>query len=679
MSFAHPAFLWGLLLIGIPVVVHLFHFRRYRTLYFSNTRFLQALQTENKRQSQLRKRIILSLRILAVASIVLAFAQPYRNRQADTFRNGNAHVQLYIDNSFSMENAASEGNLLNEAKNKAMAIVDAFGESDVFMLLTNDKEARHGRFMGKADIKKEIAALQPSPCSQSLDDMMQYGLRHLAAEKGKNKQLFLLSDFQLSTCPLPKLPSDTTVLVHFVPLEAATADNLFIDSCWFESPLFLSGQECRLRAVLRHSGRNDLDKVPVKLFVNGRQKAIATADIKAGGRALLDMVFTAEGEGWQRACLEITDYPVTFDDRFYFSFQISSQLPVCRIAAGQENPYLNALFAEDSAIAYLNMPLQQMDYSQVETQRLLILDQAENPGNSLLQALRDYVEKGGNLLVIPSRNADKALQNEVNRAFGLGAFTQLDTHRGKVTEIRWEHRLYAEAMDAPDENMDMPMVFKHYRLENTLGSGKETLLRLENGDDFLNVQHVGSGCVYLLTTPIDDAFTSFQRHALFVPSLYNMALFTNEPSRICHTLGANEPIPIEKDAVSADELPTLRSEDGNFSCIPEVRRTYNQCDVFVHDQLREAGNYLLCRKETAVAALAFNYDRRESVLDYWKTSDLKQYSRNVRNTDVLTNRNLSRGKLAEQVGTARRGSGRWLWLALLLLAAETFLLRLWKE
>ncbi|MBO4281647.1 MAG: BatA domain-containing protein [Bacteroidales bacterium] len=679
MSFVHPAFLWGLLLIGIPVAVHLFHFRKYRTLYFSDTHFLQALQAENKRQSNLRKRLILSLRILTVICIVLAFAQPFRNKGTDAFHSGSAHIQIYVDNSFSMENASAEGNLLNEAKNKALDIVDAFGESDAFMLLTNDKEGRHSRFLSKSDIKKEIAALQTSPCSQSLDEMMRYGFRCLSTGKGKNRQLFLLSDFQQSTCPLTQLPTDTTVLVHFVPLHAATADNLFVDSCWFESPLFLSGQECRLRAVLRHSGRNDLEKVPVKLFVNGRQKAIATADIKAGGRALLDLTFTPEGEGLQQAWIELTDYPVTFDDRFYFSFRTRNRLPVCCICGGKENPYLNALFADDPAIAYLNMPLQQLDYSQLENQRLLILDQMENAGSGCLQALREYVENGGNLLLVPGKQADKALQNEANRTFGLGAFTRLDTQRSKVADIRWEHRLYAEAMDAPAENMDMPVVYKHYRCENTLGAGKESLLRLENGDDFLSVQHLGSGCVYLLSAPIDEVFTTFPRHALFVPSLYNMALFTNEPTRICHTIGSNEPVPVEKDALSPEELPTLRNGNGSFSCIPELRRTYNQCDLFVHDQIREAGNYLLCQRDTAVSAIAFNYDRRESELEYWQPNDMKKYCRNTRNTQVLNARRLTMGTLAEQAGTARKAQGGWLWAALLLLAAETFLLRLWKE
>ena len=92
MSFIHPAFLWGLLAVAIPIIIHLFQFRRYRTLYFSDTRFIVELQTEQKRQSQLKKLIILTLRILAIIAVVLAFAQPYRHRPSDRFHEGSASV-----------------------------------------------------------------------------------------------------------------------------------------------------------------------------------------------------------------------------------------------------------------------------------------------------------------------------------------------------------------------------------------------------------------------------------------------------------------------------------------------------------------------------------------------------------------------------------------------------------
>ena len=76
MQFVNPLFLIGLVAIAVPILVHLFNFRRYKKVYFSNVDLLQQLQSETKKQSQLRQLLVLLARILAIVFLVLAFAQP---------------------------------------------------------------------------------------------------------------------------------------------------------------------------------------------------------------------------------------------------------------------------------------------------------------------------------------------------------------------------------------------------------------------------------------------------------------------------------------------------------------------------------------------------------------------------------------------------------------------------
>ena len=76
MQFLSPLFLIGLAAVAIPVVVHLFNFRRYKKVYFSNVELLQHLQTETRKQSRLKQWLVLALRIGCIIFIVLAFAQP---------------------------------------------------------------------------------------------------------------------------------------------------------------------------------------------------------------------------------------------------------------------------------------------------------------------------------------------------------------------------------------------------------------------------------------------------------------------------------------------------------------------------------------------------------------------------------------------------------------------------
>lgn len=61
MLFSHPAFLWGLLAVAIPIVVHLLNLRRYRKVYFSNVEHLRELHTEQRRQHTLHRWLILAM------------------------------------------------------------------------------------------------------------------------------------------------------------------------------------------------------------------------------------------------------------------------------------------------------------------------------------------------------------------------------------------------------------------------------------------------------------------------------------------------------------------------------------------------------------------------------------------------------------------------------------------
>ena len=130
MLFSHPAFLWGLLAVAIPVVVHLFNFRRYRKVYFSNVERLSELHTEQRRRSTLRQWLVLAMRVMAVVFLVLAFAQPVLPKAGSRVHTaGNTAVSIYVDNSFSMANASADGTLLDAARQKVREVVEAYAVS----------------------------------------------------------------------------------------------------------------------------------------------------------------------------------------------------------------------------------------------------------------------------------------------------------------------------------------------------------------------------------------------------------------------------------------------------------------------------------------------------------------------------------------------------------------------
>jgi hypothetical protein len=74
MQFVYPGFLWALTALSIPIILHLFYFRLYKKVFFSNLRFLREVKEETSARNRSAPLILIS-RILAM-DFILAFAQP---------------------------------------------------------------------------------------------------------------------------------------------------------------------------------------------------------------------------------------------------------------------------------------------------------------------------------------------------------------------------------------------------------------------------------------------------------------------------------------------------------------------------------------------------------------------------------------------------------------------------
>lgn len=682
MVFTNPFFLFGLFALAIPIAVHLFNFRRYKTVFFSNTQFIQAIKKQTHHHSQLRKLIILSLRLLAIASIVFAFARPYISLEDnESLLKGNHCVVIYVDNSFSMEGVSSRGTLLDEALEKAKYIAEAYAEDDRYMLITNDFNPKHQQFFTKEEIKREIEGVKISSATRTMNVVMDYALLYLLRQATENKKIYLISDFQQTTASLDNLPNDDKAITYLVPLKATKINNVYVDTCWFDAPALTIGQAISLHVILKNNSDADVEKLPIKLYINKNQKAVASADIKADGFVEVSMSFTVFDEGMQNAYIEILDYPVTFDDKLYFSFFVNPFNTVYCVHGEAESPYLNALFGTDSSISYQSVSDRNINYASLKNQDLIVLDQVKEQSSGFLQAIDDYVRNGGNVLFIPSANKEIALSNVFSRQLNVTAYEGLDTQRIRVASLNTEHDLYKNIFEKFTDNINLPQVFRYYTFAKGIYPNKESLIRLENNNEFLSVQKVDKGNVYLLAVPLDDAFSEFQKHAIVVPTLYNMAIMQAKQEEPYYVIGENKRILVNKIDLQGDNVLEIANPNTNFSFIPEIRNNVSELSLLVHDQITEANNYVLKNNSDLVCGLSFNYDRKESVLKFFDKGELnkliQQYE--LKNYKVMNLQNKSTNAIISEI----QMEGIHLWryfilLALLCLLAEVILLRLWK-
>jgi hypothetical protein len=199
-------------------------------------------------------------------------------------------------------------------------------------------------------------------------------------------------------------------------------------------------------------------------------------------------------------------------------------------------------------------------------------------------------------------------------------------------------------------------------------------MELPGKEPFWTVYTSGKGKVYVSSVPLNDDFSNLQRHALFVPIMFRIALLSGHDQPLFYTLGGDESIDLPP--MQVNEKQVLKLVKGDHAVIPDVRQQGGSTQLFISDQLQETGNYDLKRQDSLVSILAFNDNRKESDMSYLGATDLKQIFPKAGNI-------LQAGPASIKSEISGLNFGLQLWklciiLALVFLAAEILLIRYFK-
>jgi len=686
MQFIHPLFLFALSGLAIPIFIHLFNFRRFKKVYFTNVRFLTDIQQETKRQSQLKQLLILIARLLALTCLVIAFSQPYIPSHQQKQIAGKHAVSIYLDNSFSMEALATDGRLIDIAKSKAIEIAQSYQPSDVFQLLTNDFEGRHQRFYSREEFIRSVGEVQLSPAFRSLSTIIRRQNDLLTNSHNKTMDAFIISDFQKTFADILLIKPDTSCSWYLLQVSPQQRNNLCIDTISFESPIHRPNQMVRLKVHIRNYGNESLEKIPIKLIINNIQKAVASFSVDANSSTEIIMPFTENEAGIQSGTLELVDYPVRYDDQFFFSYSILPNIPILCINGMTENQFLNTLFKSDSSFRFVNISNKNLDYTSFGNYSMIILNSLEELSSGLTQELSEYIRLGGSLVIFPPQKMNTDSYRNFLPVFNLPLFTGVDTIRQPVASIALESDLYKDVFEKNPsgkvilpENTDLPIVTKFYRQSQNIKDIQEPLIKLLHGQPFLTFTRIGKGKVYLFSIPLDDSWSNFPRHMLFVPTLYKMAYLSNPGEELYYIIGNNE-ISLPFDSLNERSMLKIRKNSSGDEFIPGVGTTVSRRNLNVQDQVKESGLYTLFIGKRPIEGIAFNYNRKESDLRCLTESEIKsQLSRNFSgNIHLLSEKKSS---LAIQIQKLNQGTPLWklfIILTLVFLASEIILIRMIK-
>ncbi len=667
MKFLYPEFLYGLIALVIPIIIHLFNFRKAKKVYFSTIRFLKHVQESTSQKLKLKHYLILASRLLFLFFLVMAFAQPFLPSADKEPLPEN--VLIYLDNSQSMSGRMKDGSTgLEHGLGYVEEILKLYPKNTNYKLLTNDFSPFSNTFKTKDELEDLLTEIRYSQIARDLNSAYSRLKAGFIAEKKHRSDIYIISDFQKSTIgDLATFQPDTINQIIMLPVELGTQSNVFIDSVFLENPYLNIDKKNKLHVRLHNDGSEDKRDLQLKLFVNDIQTATTSVDIPGGRKMLVSFALNFPLKRNNVCKISFEDYPVTFDNDFFFVLKPEEKIDVLEIKVDANNKIIQDVYGNASLFRFVSQNVVNLDYSLIGQSDLVILNGLPQIDPSLTVVIMQYLTTGGVLLVIPSVHPDPVSYKQLT---GI----EIDTVAGKVKTTlappNFSNTFFTNIFEEKENKLNMPQA----RNVITWKNSRANLLQYINGENYLS-EFRQNGIIYLLGSPLSGIFTNFHRHAIFVPVMYKIAFMRNKSyERLYYSINESL-IKLKPDSLHKDQILKLKREEEEL--IPNQRTAGNTIYLELPKNVLSPGVYNLKQEARLIDVLAFNRTPVESLFSQNKTNDLKKsFSLQKKISIFSTN---SPAIFANEIKKKKIGIPLWKYaiiLALLFLLTEVFFIRL---
>ncbi len=672
-----PAFLLGLLAIGLPLWLHRVARANPTQHPFASLMFLEASETQRTAKRTLRYWLLLAVRILLLIALALAFAGPMLASRIMPQPNANARLHaILLDTSLSMQH----GNRWEQALETAEKLLREVPSSERVMLLTGS--GRRIEPINSDNAGTARAVLRDiKPGIERLD----YGFVMSTANAWLGSPrppvvLHVISDLQRSAAPLRfadlQLPAQTQLVMHDVSDGAAgntyvaDASLLAINSRSLEVTLGNSVSKAQQRAVVLRVDDKELARKTVNIPAaavepktvagEGGSASVAEAPLKppetessttsSFTKVLFTDVNLAAGAHRIEVALEPGD-ELSQDDRFYAVVEQAD--PAALLLSQGEKADDSAYFA--AAIGSLSTPrlaVEQRAANAIDAggglgkYALVVVASPEALSNSAARRVQAYVAAGGAVLATLGSTAaggDNPLLGNLNKG-------EVRIRSGKVGEIASTHPILREAAD-----WNRVRFFRQRAVQLT--SDDKVLIAFDDGAPLLIERTLGAGRMLVLTVPVDRRWNDLAIHPLFVHFIGAAASYLTRAEATASS------------AIVGSTVTTgLTAGGGGQIFDPQGRRVLGLAQSTADRLIPDQAGFYEIRGSEGARWLAVNVDSRESNLATLPAEFVARWQALRAQEPVQT---VAAAPTAE---AAPKSLGLWLlWVAAVLLLAEVLL------
>jgi hypothetical protein len=618
MKFVYPEFLWALFSLAIPIIIHLFNFRKYKILYFSSLKFIQRLEQQTRSTQRLKHLLVLALRLLALTALIIAFAQPYKVVENSQSKGGSPVLAIYIDNSFSMTAKGAEGELISEACETARGIITKAAADVRVLLNTNTMDGLEQRLITKAEALEMIDKIKPIALNRTIDNVIDWQRSFLdreeeSGEKLGSRQYLILSDFQKSTSPFRNIKKDEAGYYYPIQFTPQEQGNLFIDSVWFSTPIHRAGQNSELTVRIVNSGKETITNAELS-FKSGSIRRDVFVDLPAGKTVETVINFTEKQTGYQSATLTVNDKQLFWDDDFYFSWYTDSETKILLINGEDASSAVAQVYALERFYAVSSINQNEYTANQLNGVDLVFINGMNELPSSLSADLKSFTETGGTLALFPGAKCAMGSWNSLLSDIQMPAITGRFSTGVKIDRLEYDDAFFYGMFEKKKEDLNLPAIKQAYRTSKPGNAQVYELIHMQNGAPLL-MRSGGSVNAFLFASALTDEFGSFTDDALFPAIVLRIAEMSQRKAPNALTIGKESVFPLYKK--NEGERP-IHLKNGKIDFIPmtRVQGQITYISLSGNQALENliAGTYSIV-DEKPEGMLSLNYDRTESITE----------------------------------------------------------------
>ena len=596
---------------------------------------------QTRKSSQIKKWLVLFLRLLAVAAIVIAFAEPFK--ASTTALNSAKETTLYIDNSFSMQANGPKGPLLNSALQELLTKIPPKATINWFTNTSSKKGA------SVQEVKKDFLKLGYTQKQLSAKQVLLKADGFFSKDETSDKRLIYISDFQKNEA-FPKV-SDR-FKVDAVQLTSLLQQNIAIDSA------YVVANKTGITQLKVALSAKELSKTTVSVSLYNKDILSSKIAVDFTKQNKQNIIFDIDAATGFKGSISLTDTGLSYDNSLYFSINTPAKLKVLSINTANAD-FLQRLFATQE-FEYTTQDANTLNYSLLAQQNCIILNELKNIDTSLSNALKEFSQNGGSVLIIPALDIDITSYNSLLSNLNLGSFERQLVQQKKISNIVFEHPLYSDVFEKRITNFQYPTINSFY----TITSKAPTLLGFEDDKPFL----LGFKNNYIATAAFNTQNSNFISSTLIVPTLYNIARQSLETPKLYYTIASYVSFGVAA-KLTEDEILNIKDSVVNFIPLQKVKA--NKVIITTNAYPKSAGTFSINKADEFIESVSYNYNRDETSGIY---GDVNNWN------GVTPHQNIT--SLFDAILKENTITDFWKWfalLALIFLIAEMLVLKFYKN